>query len=44
VTGFIVCRDSVACEKDLGARTGAVARAMKVYDPNPSWSKADAPY
>jgi len=43
VTSFIVSRDSVVYEKDLGARTDAIARAMKAYDPDPSWSKADAP-
>lgn len=42
VTSFIVSRDSVVYEKDLGPRTDAIARAMKSYDPDPSWSKADA--
>jgi hypothetical protein len=42
VTSFIVSRDSVVYEKDLGPRTDAIARAMKAYDPDPSWSKADA--
>jgi hypothetical protein len=43
VTSFIVSRDGVVHEKDLGPRTDAIARAMKAYDPDPSWSKADAP-
>lgn len=41
VTSFIVSRDGVVYEKDLGPRTDAIARTMKAYDPDPSWSKAD---
>lgn len=40
VMSFIVSRDGVVHEKDLGPRSDAVARAMKAYDPDPSWSKA----
>lgn len=40
VMTFIVNRDGVVHEKDLGPRSDAIARAMKVDDPDPSWSKA----
>jgi hypothetical protein len=43
VTSFIVSRDGVVYEKDLGPRTDAIARAMKAYDPDRSWSKVDVP-
>ena len=40
VLSFIVSRDGVVHEKDLGPHGDAIARAMKAYDPDPSWSKA----
>ena len=40
VMTFIVSRDGVVHEKDLGPDTDAVARAMKAYDPDASWTKA----
>jgi hypothetical protein len=40
VMTFIVSRDGVVHEKDLGARTDAVARAMKSYDPDSSWGRS----
>jgi hypothetical protein len=40
VTTFIVNRDAVVYEKDLGPDTAAIARSMKAYDPDSSWSKA----
>ncbi len=43
VMTFIVSRDGVVHEKDLGPRTDAVARAMKAYDPDPGWKKSDLP-
>lgn len=42
VTGvmtFIVNQDGVLYEKDLGAGTAAAAKAMTLYDPDPSWMK-----
>jgi len=26
------------CQKDLGPKTGNLAAAMKVYDPEPGWT------
>ena len=40
VMSFIVGRDRVVYEKDLGKETGVVARAMKKYDPDTTWHKA----
>jgi len=37
VMTFIVNQDGVVYEKNLGANTDAVARAMKAYDPDPTW-------
>ena len=42
VTGvmtFIVNQDGVLYEKDLGPDTAAAAKAMALYDPDPSWAK-----
>ena len=39
VMTFIVNQDGVVYEKNLGASTDAVARAMKAYDPDASWQK-----
>lgn len=41
VMTFVVSRDGIVYEKDLGPRTDAVARAMKAYDPDSSWKKSD---
>ena len=41
VMTFVVNRDGIVYEKDLGPRTDAVARAIKAYDPDPSWKKAE---
>ena len=35
---FIVNRDGIVREKDLGAGTEAAARGMTLYDPDPSWT------
>ena len=35
---FIVGRDGRVYERDLGDRTGEIARAMKDYDPAPGWT------
>jgi hypothetical protein len=34
---FIVNRDDVIFQKDLGERTGEIAKAMTVYDPDDTW-------
>jgi hypothetical protein len=37
---FIVNQQGRVYQKDLGAKTGKLAAAMKVYDPDPSWSRS----
>jgi hypothetical protein len=41
VMTFIVAEDGVIYEKDLGKKTDSVARAMKEYNPDPSWAKTE---
>ena len=41
VVTFIVGPDGVVYEKDLGKKTDAHAKAMKEYNPNSSWQKAE---
>jgi hypothetical protein len=41
VTTFIANKDGVVYEKDLGKKTDVLAKAMKEYNPNSSWQKAD---
>ena len=41
VMTFIVAEDGTVYEKDLGKKTEALAKAMKEYNPNSSWQKAD---
>ncbi len=41
VMTFIVKQDGVVYEKDLGAKTVAVANAMKAYDTNLGWKKSE---
>jgi hypothetical protein len=40
VMTFIVDLDGVVYEKDLGAKTGVLAKAMKEYNPGSGWQKA----
>jgi hypothetical protein len=42
VKTFIVGEDGTVYEKDLGKKTEALAKAMKEYNPNSSWQKAEA--
>jgi hypothetical protein len=42
VMTFIVDRDGVVDQKDLGPRTDALARALTVYNPDATWQKATA--
>ena len=42
VMTFIVNQDGIVYQKNLGASTDAAARAIKAYDPDSSWQKADA--
>jgi hypothetical protein len=41
VMTFIVNQDGAVYQKDLGRKTSGLATAMKAYDPNPSWQKAE---
>ncbi|MGA2413552.1 MAG: DUF2950 domain-containing protein [Candidatus Sulfotelmatobacter sp.] len=41
VMTFIVNADGVVYEKDLGDRTGVLAKAIKAYNPDPSWQEAE---
>jgi hypothetical protein len=41
VMTFIVGEDGTVYEKDLGKKTEALAKAMKEYNPNSSWQKAE---
>jgi hypothetical protein len=43
VMTFIVNEDGTVYQKDLGKRTDALAKAMKEYNPNSSWQKAEEP-
>lgn len=40
VMTFIVNQEGIVYQKDLGPRTAALARAMTVYNPDPTWTKA----
>jgi Protein of unknown function (DUF2950) len=40
VTTFIVNHDGIVYQKDLGQRTGELARKMTRFDPDPSWTPA----
>jgi hypothetical protein len=42
VTTFIVSQDDVVHEKDLGRKTAALARAIKVYQAGPTWTPAES--
>jgi len=39
VMTFIVNQQGVVYQKDLGLKTAAIAKAMKIYKPDPSWQK-----
>ncbi|MGA8151881.1 MAG: DUF2950 domain-containing protein [Terriglobales bacterium] len=41
VMTFIVGPDGVVYQKDLGKKTDVLAKAMKEYDPDSTWQKAD---
>jgi Protein of unknown function (DUF2950) len=42
VQTFIVTQDNVVYEKDLGRKTGAIARAIKAYQSGPTWTPAES--
>ena len=39
---FLVSHDGVVYEKDLGPRTAQIAAAMKTFNPDRTWRKAEA--
>jgi len=39
---FIVNQEGVVYQKDLGKGTAKTAKAMKRYDPDPTWKKVEA--
>jgi hypothetical protein len=41
VMTFIVNHDGVVYQKDLGTNTEKIAQAMKLYDPDKTWKKAE---
>jgi hypothetical protein len=41
VMTFIVNQEGVVYQKDLGLKTDAIAKAIKTYNPDPSWQKVD---
>jgi hypothetical protein len=41
VMTFIVNQDGVVFQKDLGRKTDTLAKAMKAYNPDASWQKAE---
>ena len=41
VMTFIVNEDGVVYQKDLGKKTDVLAKAMKEYNPDSSWQKAE---
>jgi Protein of unknown function (DUF2950) len=43
VMTFVVAQDGVVYEKDLGKKTEARAQAMKEYNPDSTWQKAEEP-
>jgi hypothetical protein len=38
---FIVNEDGIVYQKDLGQKTDVLAKAMRDYNPNSSWQKAE---
>jgi hypothetical protein len=41
VMTFIVNQQGVVYQKDLGPKTAEIAEGMKLYDPDPSWQRAE---
>jgi len=42
VVTFLVNQDGIVFQKDLGRKTAALAGSMTAYDPDASWTKAEA--
>ncbi len=43
VTSFMISHDGVLYQKDLGPKSDAIARGMKAFNPDATWSKVNAP-
>jgi len=43
VMTFVVNHDGVVYQKDLGPETAKIARSMKLYNPDETWKKVEAP-
>lgn len=43
VTSFMINHDGVLYQKDLGPDSAAIAKEMKVFNPDPTWTKVNAP-
>ena len=43
VMTFIIGKDGVVYEKDLGKKTDSAAKSIKSYDPDSSWKKSEEP-
>jgi hypothetical protein len=43
VTSFMISHDGVLYQKDLGPNGAAIARAMRTFNPDASWSKVSVP-
>jgi hypothetical protein len=43
VTSFMISHEGVLYQKDLGPNGAAIAREMKTFNPDPTWSKVTAP-
>ncbi len=43
VMTFIVDKDQMVYQKDLGPQTAEIAKAMKAYDPDSTWQKVNLP-
>jgi len=41
IMSFIVSQDGIVFQKDLGPRTGAIAAATKLFDPDLTWARVD---
>ncbi len=37
----MINQDGVVYQKDLGSKTGELARAIKAFNPDSTWSKVD---
>jgi hypothetical protein len=43
VTSFMINHEGVIYQKDLGPNSAVIAREMKTFNPDPTWSKVNLP-